>query len=56
MRKVMTGLASLAAAWLASGVAGHSQTQPGTAAPEMVLVNGAVLTVDARDSVAEAVA
>jgi predicted amidohydrolase YtcJ len=55
MRRVILGLVSVAVAWLVLGTVGRTQAPPG-ARPEVVLVNGAVLTVDPRDSVAEAVA
>ena len=56
MRKAIAGLVSLTAAWLVLGEQGWTQPQPSPGPPDVVLVNGAVLTVDARDSVAEAVA
>jgi predicted amidohydrolase YtcJ len=38
------------------GASGRTQPQPPAGPPETILINGAVLTVDARDSVAEALA
>lgn len=53
MRTVIAAVTALTTCvWLAGGV---GRTQPRTV-PDTVLINGAVLTVDARDSVAEAVA
>jgi predicted amidohydrolase YtcJ len=42
--------------WLVLGASGRTQPQPPAGPPETILINGAVLTVDARDSVAEALA
>jgi hypothetical protein len=56
MRTVMTRLVGATTVWLVLAASPPMQSQPAGTAPEIVLVNGAVLTVDARDSVAEAVA
>lgn len=56
LQKFIAGIVGLATAWLALGVSGRTQAQPSSGPPDLVLINGAVLTVDARDSVAEAVA
>jgi predicted amidohydrolase YtcJ len=56
MRVMVTALGGLAALGLVLGAAPLPQAQPSAAPPDLVLVNGAVLTVDPRDSVAEAVA
>lgn len=53
MQKVIAGGVAIAAAWVAVTVAAGTQPQ---APADLVLLNGAVLTVDARDSVAEALA
>ena len=55
MRKVVLGVVSVAAAWLALGTVGRTQV-PAGARPDVIFINGAVLTVDPRDSVAEAMA
>jgi predicted amidohydrolase YtcJ len=55
MQRVVLGVVSVAAAWLALGAVGWTQV-PAGAPPEVILINGTVLTVDPRDSVAEAVA
>ncbi|MCC7034111.1 MAG: amidohydrolase [Acidobacteria bacterium] len=54
MRKAMSGVVAVAAAWV--GVAATVGMESQGALADLVLMNGAVLTVDARDSVAEAVA
>jgi predicted amidohydrolase YtcJ len=56
MRRAIAGLVSLMTVWLVLGASGRTQPQPPAGPPETILINGAVLTVDARDSVAEALA
>lgn len=56
MQKVIAGGVAIAAAWVAVTVAAGTQPQAPAAPADLVLLNGAVLTVDARDSVAEALA
>jgi predicted amidohydrolase YtcJ len=54
MRRVILASAGVAAAWLTLGAVGRTQSP--AVRPDVVLFNGAVLTVDPRDTVAEAVA
>jgi predicted amidohydrolase YtcJ len=56
MSTIVKGVGVLAAAWLTVAVAAETQPQMPAVPADLVLMNGAVLTVDARDSVAEAVA
>jgi hypothetical protein len=56
MRRALAGVVVVATMWVALGTSGRTQTQPAAGPPDIVLINGAVLTVDPRDSVAQAVA
>lgn len=55
MRRAMGIVTGLVTVWLALAAA-SSQPQTPAGPPDTILINGAVLTVDPRDSVAEAVA